>query len=175
MRGSIRPLTFNYLRMKKRNKIILIIVIVVAAIQFIRPAKNYTTEDSPADIGYKYDVPMNVLMTFNDACYNCHSNYSKYPWYYNVQPVGWWMAYHIEEGKKHLNFSEFGNYTPVQAAKKFKSIYHEMDEKGMPLKSYLLEHPEARLSDEKYKIVADWALKMSKGMIQPADSSAGAK
>ncbi len=147
--------------MKKGKKIILAVIVLIAAIQLIRPAKNFTTKDPPADIADKYEVPMNVLMTFNDACYDCHSDYTKYPWYYNVQPVGWWMAWHVREGKQHLNFSEFGNYPPDQAKKKFHHIYEEMRDRSMPLKSYLLEHPAARLSAEKYRAVEEWALKMS--------------
>lgn len=157
--------------MKKRTKIILAIVILIAAMQLIRPAKNFTTKDAPADIADKYAVPMNVLMVFNDACYDCHSNYTKYPWYYNVQPVGWWMAYHIDEGKKHVNFSEFGNYPPDKAKKTFHHIYEEMRDHSMPLKSYLLEHPAARLSDEKYKLVADWAQKMSEQPVLVGDTA----
>lgn len=159
--------------MKSWLKIIIIIIIVIGVMQFFRPQKNFTTADAPNDIAAKYDVPMGVLMNLYDGCYNCHSNYTKYPWYYNIQPVGWWMAHHINDAKRHINFSEFATYPPQQAAKKFKEIKREMDERGMPLKSYLLMHKEAHLTPEQYKNVSDWAQKMEAQVQQSIDSSKG--
>src|SRR5699024_10548446 len=103
---------------------------------------------------------MNVVMVLNDACYNCHSNYTTYPWYYNVQPVGWWMDYHIDQAKKHVNFSEFATYSKEDARHAFHEINEVMTEHLMPLKSYRLMHKNARLTDEQYKKVADWAAEM---------------
>lgn len=157
--------------MKKGFKILIVIILLFGVIQFFRPAKNFTKADAVNDIATKYDVPMNVLMNLYDGCYNCHSNYTTYPWYYNVQPVGWWMAHHIKEARRHVNFSEFAAYSPRQAAKKFHEIYEVMDEKTMPLKSYLLQHKEARLTDEQYKNVADWAEKMHRQLLQETDST----
>src|SRR4051794_38183488 len=41
------------------------------------------------------------------ACYNCHSNETKEPWYAHVAPVSWWIKNHVDEGRGQLNFSEF--------------------------------------------------------------------
>lgn len=157
--------------MKRWLKVLIIVVVIFGVIQFFRPQKNFTKADPVNDIANKYDVPMNTLMILYDGCYNCHSNYTKYPWYFNVQPVGWWMAHHINKAKRHLNFSEFASYTPKKAAKKFHEIYKVMDEKTMPLKSYLLQHKEAHLTDEQYKNVADWAQKMHKQVQAAMDSA----
>ncbi|MGH2644678.1 MAG: heme-binding domain-containing protein [Chitinophagaceae bacterium] len=159
--------------MRNWLKIIILIILIIGVAQFFRPQKNFTTADAPNDIAVKYDVPMNVLMNLYDGCYNCHSNYTKYPWYYNIQPVGWWMSHHINDAKQHVNFSEFASYTPQQAAKKFKEIKREMDERGMPLKSYLLMHKEAHLTSEQYKNVSDWAQKMEAQVQQTIDSTKG--
>jgi hypothetical protein len=81
------------------------------------------------------------------ACYDCHSNQSTYPWYTNIQPVGWFVKDHIEDGKKHLNFSEFGTYTAKKQAHKLEEC-GEMIEKGeMPLSSYTIIHKEAVLTE----------------------------
>lgn len=157
--------------MKNWLKIIILIILITGVSQFFRPQENFTTADPVNDIANKYDVPMNVLMDLYDGCYNCHSNYTKYPWYYNIQPVGWWMAGHIHDAKRHVNFSEFTTYTPQQALKKFKAIKHEMDEKDMPLRSYLLMHKKARFTAEQYKDVSDWAAKMEAQVQASIDSS----
>ncbi len=145
----------------KRGKVILIIILLILIVmQFFRPEKNTSNADPVNGIATKYEVPMNVLMVLNDACYNCHSNYTTYPWYYNVQPVGWWMDYHIDQAKKHVNFSEFATYSKEDARHAFHEINEVMTEHLMPLKSYRLMHKNARLTDEQYKKVADWAAEM---------------
>lgn len=136
-------------------------IILIIQIPVFNPKKNTSDADPVNDIANAYDVPMDILMTIYNSCYDCHSNYTKkYPWYYHIQPVSWWMALHIRNAKKELNFSEFAAYPPEKAEKKFHEIQEVMEKKIMPLKSYLIMHDEAKLSDEEYKAVADWAKKM---------------
>lgn len=159
--------------MRRWKKIVILIIAVLVIIQFFRPKKNFTTADPVHDIATKYEVPMGILMNLYDACYNCHSNYTTYPWYYNVQPVGWWMSYHINKAKKHVNFSEFATYTPKEAEKKFHELYKVTDEKTMPLKSYVLMHDKAKLTDKQYKRLADWAQKLHREVQANLDSVQG--
>lgn len=57
------------------------------------------------------------------------------------------MKSHIDEGRKHLNFSTFATYEPKRQAHKLEECV-EMIEKGeMPLESYILGHPEAKLTE----------------------------
>lgn len=150
--------------MKTKTAIWIGVLVVLVVIQFFQPPKRTADEDAPNDIAAKYDVPMNTLMNLYDGCYNCHSDFTKYPWYYQVQPIGWWMAHHISEARRHLNFSQFGTYTAVQARKKFHAIHKVMVSRSMPLKSYLLMHEEAHLTPGQYQNVADWAQKMENSM-----------
>lgn len=158
-------MAINLVIMKTRTKIFLAIVAVLLILQlpFFTPKKNYSEIDSKTDITDKYEVPMNIQMDLYNACYDCHSNNSKaYPWYFHIQPVSWWMDKHIQEAKKHINFSEFANYSPEETADKFKKLSEVMTKHAMPLKSYLWMHDEAVLSDDHYKNVANWAQKMYK-------------
>ena len=91
------------------------------------------------------------------ACYDCHSNHTNYPWYAAVQPVGWWLNDHVAEGKGELNFSEFATYSTKRAVRKLRSTADEVRERHMPLKSYLLMHGEAKLTDADVTLLATWA------------------
>lgn len=159
--------------MKTWKKIVILLVIALIVIQLFRPEKNATKADPVNDIATKYDVPMDVLMTLYNACYNCHSNYTKYPWYFKVQPVAWWMTHHIDKAKKHVNFSEFATYSPKKAAHKLHEIEEQMTDQTMPITSYKLMHKDAHLSDEEYKDVADWAKKLQAEIEAKADSVKG--
>lgn len=160
--------------MKTWLKIVLALFVVLLILQLpiFNPEKNYVDADTDVDITDKYEVPMNIQMDLYVACYNCHSNYTEdYPWYYNIQPVSWCMNGHIKNAKQALNFSEFATYPPETAAKKFENLHKVMKEQSMPLKSYLLLHEEAKLTDEQYQQLADWAKETQKTVEKEIDST----
>lgn len=76
------------------------------------------------------------------ACFDCHSNETRWPWYSHVAPMSWLVQDHVDEGRSVLNFSEWnrGNSEADEAAEAVR-------EGEMPPRSYLLLHPEARLTD----------------------------
>src|SRR5690348_9264789 len=110
------------------KKIVLLLLTAFIIIQFIRPAKNVSQTPDEAAIEKLYAVPADVETILKKACYDCHSNNTRYPWYNNIQPVTWWLNHHIQEGKGELNFSEFGKYTKEKQAKKLKKSAKEVQE-----------------------------------------------
>jgi hypothetical protein len=90
------------------------------------------------------------------ACYDCHSNNTRYPWYANVQPVAWWLQGHVKEGKQHLNFSEFTTYAPKKQHHKFEEIKEAVTDGWMPLDSYKWIHKDAVLTKEQSEAIAKW-------------------
>jgi len=139
------------------KKILVVLVILAVVAQFIRPAKNLGAGGGPNELRTKHAVPAEVQQLLERACYDCHSNLTRYPWYAEVQPVGWWLANHVNDGKRHLNFSEFGTYNLKRSASKLEEISDEVSQHSMPLRSYTWGHPEARLTPAEVKLLADWA------------------
>ncbi|MFM7400174.1 MAG: heme-binding domain-containing protein, partial [Bacteroidota bacterium] len=93
--------------MKKYGKKVLLGLLgVLIIMQFIQPDRNVSGA-APGDITGKYAVSENVMAVLKPACYDCHSNQTRYPWYAGIQPVAWWLAEHVNDGKRHLNFDEF--------------------------------------------------------------------
>jgi hypothetical protein len=126
-------------------------------IQFIRPERNVSEEIITArDVSKVHQIPENVHQILMKKCYDCHSNNTTYPWYINFQPVGWWLAHHIDEGKEELNFSEFATYDKKKADHKLEEIGEVLEDGSMPLKSYTLIHAEAKISDEEKQAVNAW-------------------
>ncbi|MBS1952277.1 MAG: heme-binding domain-containing protein [Bacteroidetes bacterium] len=144
--------------MTRIKKILLALALVLVVIQFIRPARNTGEAEGPNFIATKYHVPAEVQTILKQSCYDCHSNHTNYPWYTNIQPLGWWIqSSHINDGKRHLNFSEYATYKDKRAKHKFEDMVDEMKEGGMPLESYTFMHREAALSPEQAKTIMDWA------------------
>ncbi|MDQ6762236.1 MAG: heme-binding domain-containing protein [Bacteroidota bacterium] len=143
--------------MKKIIRITLIVLLIILiGIQFIRPKKNLSNTMSANDISITYPIPAHVDSILKTSCHDCHSNNSYYPWYWNFQPVAWFMNGHIEEGKKHLNFSDFTTYPIFKQYGKFKQINDEVKSGDMPLSSYTLIHRDARLSAQDQHKLEDW-------------------
>src|SRR5579862_5034340 len=138
------------------KKLFLGLALVFLAIQFVRPVKNLSPEPGPQDITAKVAVPAEVQRVFTKACYDCHSDHTRYPWYAQVEPVGWWLSNHIKGGKHHLNFSEFGAYNAKTADRKLKQIAREVDDGSMPLHSYTWIHRDAILTPAEIKLISDW-------------------
>lgn len=139
------------------KKIFFFLLIAFVVIQFFHPAKNMTAAAQPHDIFTLYPASDSVKNILHKACYDCHSNNTRYPWYNNIQPAAWWMNSHVQEGKKHLNFNEFGLRPIDKQAKAFKGIAGTIRKNEMPLKSYTWIHRDAILSDAEKKAVTDWA------------------
>lgn len=140
-----------------KKKIFLSLVALLIIIQFIRPTKNRSSQISANDISKHYTVPPNVDAILKRSCNDCHTNNTVYPWYTNIQPVGWWMQHHVNEGKSHLNFSEFASYAPKRQHHKLEETIEMVKEGEMPLNSYLWIHDNAELSNEDKATLLNWA------------------
>ena len=150
--------------MSRIKKILLSILVVLILIQFIQPAPNKTEQLLPTDITKICNVPDSIQNVLKTACYDCHSNNTNYPWYAYVQPIGWMLNNHIQNGKKQLNFSDFGSYSVRRQKNKLKSMANQINDGAMPLSSYSLMHKNARLTKEVKSLIINWA-QQSKGGI----------
>lgn len=138
------------------RKVLLALGIALVAIQFVRPARNDSAAGAD-DLAAKFPPPKAVKQLLEDTCYDCHSNRTRYPWYAQIQPVGWWLADHIKDAKRELNFSEFTSYSEHHQAKKLQAVSDEVTTRSMPLKSYTWIHHDAKLTEAQIKLLADWA------------------
>jgi hypothetical protein len=156
----------------KKKQILLTLLVIFVVMQFIRPTRNNGIAATANDITHATAVTPDVKNILETSCYDCHSDHTVYPWYMNIQPVGWWMTNHVNDGKRGLNFSQFNKYGIQRKMRKYKQISDEVnDEDGMPLDSYLWIHKNAKLSDDQKKIISDWAMANRKEMeLQYPDS-----
>ena len=139
--------------MKNLLKVLLVAFIIL---QFFRIDKTNPPVDKNSDFLTLKKTPENVATLVKSACYDCHSNETVYPWYANVQPFGWFLKDHIDEGRRELNFSTFASYEPRRQAKKLDEAAEQIENGGMPLESYTLIHKEAKLTAEQKKLLTDY-------------------
>jgi hypothetical protein len=138
------------------KKVLFSILAIFILIQFIRPEKNNLKNEMNA-MGTVMEIPVEVTKIIQTSCADCHSNSTKYPWYSEIAPASWYLAQHVKEGKENLNFSEWTAYNKDQQAHILKDIKEVLNDREMPLKSYLLIHKGATLTENQYQILYDWA------------------
>ena len=131
------------------------LIIVFILIQFVRPDRNYS-EITELDYSNELRVSKEVKEILEVSCVDCHSNDTEYPWYGEIAPISWYLAYHVNDGKEHLNFSEWNSYNKNQKEHILKDLKEELEDQNMPLKSYLLLHNKAKLSEQQYELLLEW-------------------
>lgn len=83
------------------------------------------------------------------ACYDCHSNETRWPWYSHVAPMSWFVQKHVDQARSHLNFSEW--HLEQRDADEAEDEVRKGD---MPMQGYVFVHDKARLTPEEIQALA---------------------
>ncbi len=138
------------------KKILIILLAAFIIIQFFPIDKTNPETNEGMDFLKIKNTPEPMAKLIKNSCYDCHSNETEYPAYSYIQPAGWLLKNHIDEGRKELNFSTFATYEPKRQAHKLEEAAEYVEQKKMPLESYTLGHSDAKLSDEQRKQLVDY-------------------
>lgn len=145
-------------RLLKLIKWVLIVVACLFVIaQFKRPAKTNPAFDQSMALEAHTQLDPKVAAILDRSCNDCHSNKTRWPWYANVAPVSWFVIDHVEEGREHMNLSEWGKYSSDERKALLGDFCELVTENAMPLSSYTPLHPGSKLSDEDKKVICEWA------------------
>jgi hypothetical protein len=100
------------------------------------------------------------------ACYDCHSNQTRWPWYSFIAPASWIVSHHVAEARQRLNFSEWEAYAsdPDTASHKLAEIADEVASGKMAPWYYRSIHREARLNADERQALIRWARASSAAM-----------
>ena len=102
-------------------------------------------------------APPEVREVIERACYDCHSHETRWPWYAQLAPASWLLAYDVAEAREHMNFSDWKQYDEDEQRDLVEEAWEEVEEGEMPPWFYLPLHPEARLSDAERGVLRRWA------------------
>jgi len=138
------------------KRILLMGVAVLAVAQFIPVARTNPPMDSSKAIVAIIPVPSQVSAVIDRACQDCHSNHTVWPWYSQIAPISWFVVHDVNEGRRELNFSDWGHYTARRQDRKLKEICEQVDNGNMPIAAYTLMHPQAKLAPSDRKTLCEW-------------------
>ncbi len=127
------------------------------AVQFVRPARTNPPVAPGRSIESHVRMTPEVAGLLERSCDDCHSNRTDWPWYSNVAPASWFVVEHVDDGRRHLNFSDWARYDEDEAGEMLEQVCIEAKKGAMPLDSYTLLHRDARLSASDVQTLCDWA------------------
>jgi hypothetical protein len=134
------------------KKIIIIGVIAVVAIFLLIQLVPYGKDHSNPPVVQEpnWDSPQTRELAVR-ACFDCHSNETVWPWYSKIAPISWLVYKDTIDGRRRLNFSDWGNRRPGSETGEVSGIVLEGE---MPPIYYLPTHPAARLTDAEKQALA---------------------
>ena len=131
---------------------LLVFGVAAPAVQLITVERSSVSPVTNGDIA----APAQIQALLTRACYDCHSNQTRWPWYSRVAPVSWLVARDVALGRKELNFSEWSSYYPQTRRRKLQWMGRALRERAMPPWDYRLMHPGARLTGAERALLDRW-------------------
>ena len=155
--------------MRRRIRIVLLgLLVLVVGIQLVPVDRSNPPEQGVVP------APAPVLAVLQRSCFDCHSNQTRWPWYTEVSPMSWFVANHVTDGRRHLNYSEWDKYPIPKAAHKLEEMCEQARGGDMPLPSYLWIHRGARLSPADIEALCTWTTAARAALVQPAEGKSEA-
>lgn len=128
----------------------------MVAVQVIRPARTNPPADPTETLAANTPMTPVVAKVMDRACRDCHSSETRWPWYSNVAPMSWFLIQHVNDGRRHFNYSRWTDYDSEDRRGFLKDACSEARKHDMPLSSYTWIHTNARLSDGDIQALCDW-------------------
>lgn len=141
--------------MSRIAKVLLALVAIVLVIQVVRPSRANPPVDPKGTLQAHVEVPPDVDALLTRACADCHSNSTRWPWYSQVAPVSWLLANDVNEGREHLNFSDWEKRHHHEESP-FDQICKQIRDGDMPPWYYKPLHPESRLTPGEVQTICAW-------------------
>jgi hypothetical protein len=142
--------------MSKGAKVTLWVVVILLAafglIQLVPYGRDHT--NPPVTNEYQWSSA-EAKAVAEKACYDCHSNETVWPWYTNIAPSSWLVQRDVDEGRDHLNLSEWPEGATIVTDAIGAEIADIVGEGEMPPFQYKLVHGDARLSDAERQLLID--------------------
>jgi hypothetical protein len=126
--------------LKRILKVFTVLLLLFGVMQLIPYGRDHS--NPPVIREPAWDTPRTRELAVK-ACFDCHSNQTKWPWYSNVAPYSWVVQRHVVVGREVLNFSDWTKKYLGEGQAAANVLLGDM-----PLASYRVLHPEARLTKQ---------------------------
>jgi hypothetical protein len=135
--------------------VVLVILVIGAAAR--SPSHDEDAHADPAvALSVRTRVPEPVMSTVRRACFGCHSNETRWPWYSALPVASQLIERDVNDGRGQINFSQWAQYNPFDRADMLDKICELASKRKMPPLPYRMLHSEARLSAANVAELCAW-------------------
>lgn len=149
-------------RLKQIAIIFIVFIVVAAAAQLIRPELTNPPTDPSRTIQAHMDGVKGFVSILDRSCSDCHSNDTRWPWFAQIAPASWLVAYGVTSGRKAVNFSDWASYPPEQQRALLSASCNDVSTGKMP-GVYALLRPETKLSTSDIETICAAARQATQG------------
>ena len=130
--------------------------VTMALLVFLLIAQFITIQRTNPPLKGDLAAPPHIKTLLRRACYDCHSNETRWLWYAYIAPVSWLILHDVERGRQELNFSEWGSYYPATRIRKLQWMGRALREENMPPWTYRIFHPGTGLTQRDSTALEQW-------------------
>jgi hypothetical protein len=143
-----------------------VVAVTWLALVLLSPAPVNPAVDGRLRLEAHSAVPAQVKGVLARACFDCHSDETRWPWYARLPPVSWLVAHDVAEGRGQMNFSRWDDYNAFDQADMLDKMCDLTTKKKMPLWQYRLGHADARLAEADVSVLCAWTRQESARLVQ---------
>ncbi|HEY3864367.1 MAG TPA: heme-binding domain-containing protein [Verrucomicrobiae bacterium] len=126
-------------------------------LQFTSPSHQNPPVAAGHDLLASNAPPAAIAADLKNACYDCHSYETRWPWYSYIAPMSWSISRDVNAARASLNFSEWPHDNAKRERKRWEHIADEVQSGDMPVAFYARMHPDARLTAQQRDALTKWA------------------
>jgi hypothetical protein len=115
--------------------------------QFFQPERTNPVSDAAYSFKVVAHPTPDVQAIVNRACHDCHSNETVWPLYSAIAPASWLIVRDVQEGRAHLNLSEWKLLGPERTHRRLREMCEQVRSREMPPWYYVSFHPSAKLNE----------------------------
>ena len=141
---------------KLRKRVVWGAIAAALLIQLYRPARTNPPIDPRQELSTVMTVDPTVQTVLNRSCNDCHSNRTVWPPYSGVAPISWGVASDVNDGRRHMNFSEWGTYPSYKQKDLLDKACKLVTQHDMPPFTYGLVHRDAGLKQAERDAICGW-------------------
>jgi hypothetical protein len=141
---------------KLRRRVALGVIAAALLIQLYRPARTNPPIDPKQELPAVMVVDPAVQAVLSRSCNDCHSNRTVWPAYSQVAPISWGVASDVRDGRRHMNFSEWGTYPSYKQKDLLDKACKLVTQHDMPPFAYSLVHRDAGLKQAERDALCVW-------------------
>jgi len=141
----------------QRALVAALVMLVIGSAARSRPHEAVAGADRSTSLDVRTAVPAPVRSMLRRACFDCHSDETRWPWYAALPIASHLIERDVAEGRGQLNLSRWTQYNPFDRADMLDKICRRISIGAMPPWQYRLMHSDARLSETDIIALCDWS------------------